>query len=176
MQATTNASHENQEIRSFERSNSDVLGTMVQLFKQGQAPHHAMYPEHFGPANDIQAITNYLRGFFKPRNPFRDRVGYAKGWFVNDILCGYLLYYLNETSNVFYGKSRWNCYVEDIVVSDKTRSMGGASKLLDALLADLDHLSDCTIAASVWNGNAASEALFKKHKFDTLSQSFYRVL
>lgn len=166
----------NQKICILSRSSPELLEAMVKLFRQGQEPHHALYPEHFGPAKDDQAIANYLKGFFKPKNPFRARVGYAKGWYINDDLCGYLLYYLNETTNIYYGKSRWNCYVEDIVVSDKARSMGGASQLLEALLADLEPLSDCAVTAAVWNGNAASEALFRKFNFDALSQSFHRIL
>jgi len=163
------------EVRLLSQPNRQLLEDMVQLFGQGQAPHHAAFPQHFGPANDAQAITSYLKGFFKPRNPFRTRRGFAKGWFVDNQLSGYLLYHLHETSNIFYGKMRWTCFVEDIVIGAEARSLGGASQLIEALLAELESLADCAVSATVWSGNEASEALFRKHGFEALSQSFYRV-
>ena len=175
MQADHDQPKDNHEVRLLSQPNPELLEDMVRLFDQGQAPHHTAFPDHFGPANDIPAITGYLRGFFKPRNPFRTRRGFAKGWFVDDQLSGYLLYYLQETSNIFYGKTRWTCFVEDIVIGAEARSLGGASQLITALLAELEPLADCAISATVWSGNEASDALFRKHGFEALSKSFYRV-
>lgn len=152
-----------------------LLEAMTDLFQQGQKPHHRAFPEHFGPAQDRAAISEYLQGFLKPRNPFRKRSGFALGWFVDEALAGYLLYYLNQSNNVYYGKPRWTCFVEDIVVSESARGQGGASSLMGALLAKVEPLNDCAISGTVWNANSASEALFARHGFQPLSRAFYKV-
>ncbi len=164
----------NHVTRLNERTPS-LLEAMTDLFEQGQKPHHDAFPDHFGPANDRAAITRYLQGFLKPRNPLRKRNGYAMGWFVDGTLAGYLLYRLHQTSNVFYGKTRWTCFVEDIVVDERTRGLGGASALMGALLQEAERLDNCAVSGAVWNMNPASEALFLKHGFEPLSQTFYKV-
>lgn len=155
---------------------------MADLFQQGQAPHHERFPEHFGPAQDRAAIIGYLKGFgplgkglrSRLRGLRRPRTNFTLGWFVDGHLSGYLLYQLYENANVFYGKSRWVCFVEDIVIDSKTRGMGGASILIGALIKRTEPLDDCMLSATVWEGNDASEALFKKHGFTPLSRCFYR--
>lgn len=148
---------------------------MTDLFQQGQESHHDAFPAHFGPADDRATIARYLQGFLKPRNPLRSRRGFAKGWYVDSTLAGYLLYYLHQSDNVFYGKPRWTCFIEDIVVSKEARGRGGASVLMDALLSELEPLENCAISGTVWNANSASEALFKKHGFEPLSRAFFKV-
>lgn len=152
-----------------------LLEAMTDLFQQGQKPHHDAFPAHFGPAEDRAVIMQYLQGFLKPRNPFRKRSGFALGWFVDGALAGYLLYYLNQSSNVFYGKPRWTCFIEDIVVSESARGQGGGSALMGALLAQVEPLENCAVSGTVWKANSASEALFAKHGFEPLSQAFYKV-
>lgn len=163
------------EVHPLGRRSTSMVEAMSVLFEQGQEPHHQAFPEHFGPAKNHAAITAYLQGFLKPRNPFRSRTGFAMGLFVEDKLVGYLLYRLNEASDVFYGRPRWHCYVEDIVVDQAARGLGGASALMSALLAEISSLGECAVSGTVWNGNSASQALFQKHGFKPLSQSFFKV-
>jgi len=152
------------------------LPAMADLFRQGQQPHHAAFPDLFGPGDNGDAIARFLKGFLPPRNPFRKRRSFAKGWFVNGALCGYLLYRLYQNADVFFGKTRWVCFIEDIVIDHQARSLGGASALMDDLMDELASYKGCTVSATVWRGNDASHALFSKHGFDALSQSFYRII
>lgn len=163
------------QILTLDARTPALLEAMIDLFQQGQEPHHDAFPEHFGPAEDGAAIAQYLQGFLKPRNPFRTRSGFALGWFVDQALAGYLLYYLNLSNNVFYGKPRWTCFIEDIVVSERARGQGGGSALMGALLGQVEPLQNCAISGTVWKANSASEALFKKHGFEPLSKAFYKV-
>jgi ribosomal protein S18 acetylase RimI-like enzyme len=173
-------SNQTSAIIALDQPASDLVDAMVQLFVQGQEPHHVKFPEHFGPADDHAAITEYFRGFFGPRNPLRKllktRTGFAIGWFVEGVLSGYLLYRLQRTNNVFYGAERWTCFIEDIVVDEKTRGLGGATMLMDAVLTEAGSHKNCAISGTVWNANSASEALFRKHGFAPLSCAFYKVI
>lgn len=166
-------------VEDLTRADDALLEAMADLFAQGQTPHHEKFPQMFGPAGssdeDREAVKAYLKGFFKPRNPFRARSQFAKGWFTQGKLSGYLLYQLYESSNIFYGKPRWNCFVEDIVVSSAARGLGGASALMEALLEQTEPLGECALSGTVWHGNDASVRLFEKHGFKPLSQSFYKV-
>ncbi len=162
-------------VAALDKRDAALLEAMISLFRQGQKPHHEDFPAHFGPAKDRSAIIQYIQGFLKPRNPLRKRYGLAKGWFVDGQLSGYLLYRLSQTDNVFYGKTRWTCYIEDIVVDENARRLGGASALMGALLAEIEPLEDCAVSGTVWNANSASEVLFRKHGFESLSQAFYKV-
>lgn len=162
-------------VSTLDARTSNLLEAMTDLFQQGQTPHHDAFPAHFGPADDRAAIVGYLQGFLKPRNPLRRRSGFAMGWYVDEALSGYLLYYLNRSNTVFYGRPRWTCFVEDIVVSESARGQGGASAMMSALLAQVEPLENCAISGTVWKANSASEALFKKHGFEPLSQAFYKV-
>lgn len=164
------------QVRPLGHRSAGLLEAMTGLFEQGQKPHHRSFPEHFGPGKNHEAIATYFKGFLKPRNPFRSRTGFAIGLFIEDNLVGYLLYKLNQTNDVFYGRRRWHCYVEDIVVDQSARGLGGASALMSALLAETSSLGNCSMSGTVWDGNAASQALFQKHGFEPLSQSFYKVL
>lgn len=167
---------EQMQVADLNKPDTGLIEIMISLFRQGQKAHHEKFPEMFGPAEDDAAITSYLSGFFKPRNPLRKRSKFAKGWFVDGALSGYLLFQLYQTSNVFYGKARWTCFVEDIVIDEAARGKGGASALMGSLLAGIEQLDECAISGTVWNGNDASVALFEKHGFRPLSQSFCRVL
>ncbi len=164
------------EVHALDQKSAPLLDAMIDLFGQGQEPHHQSFPEHFGPADNREAISSYLQGFLKPRNPFRKRTGFAMGLYIDANLAGYLLYRLNETNDVFYGKPRWYCHIEDIVVDESARGSGGASALMSNLSAKLAPLGECAVSGSVWNGNSASEALFKKQGFEPLSQSFFKVI
>ncbi len=152
------------------------LAEMAKLFKQGQQPHHAAFPDLFGPADNSEAINTFLRGFLPSRNPFRKRSSFAKGWFVDGALRGYLLYRLYQRADVFFGDARWVCFIEDIVIDREARSMGGASGLMGDLMDELASYKGCAVSGTVWRGNDASGALFQKHGFDALSQSFYRMI
>ena len=163
------------EVLPLDRRDDALMDTMTSLFQQGQAPHHAAYPAHFGPADDQAAIRQYLQAFLKPRNPLRKRYGLAKGWYVDGALKGYLLYRLNQSRDAFYGKTRWSCFIEDVVVDESTRGLGGASALMSAMLAETETHDDCVVSGNVWRMNDASDALFRKHGFEPLSQTFYRV-
>lgn len=162
-------------VAALDKRDTALLEAMVGLFRQGQIPHHKAFPAHFGPAKDSAAIVQYIQGFLKPCNPLRKRYGLAKGWFVDGRLSGYLLYRLSQTHNVFYGKMRWTCFIEDVVVDKSARGLGGGSALMGALLAEIEPLEDCAVSGTVWNANSASEALFRKNGFEPLSQVFYKV-
>ncbi|MEP0190298.1 MAG: GNAT family N-acetyltransferase [Erythrobacter sp.] len=162
------------------RGNIAELGTahltsMLDLFAQGQRPHHESHPEHFGPGDNTEAIEAYLKGFLKGRNPLRKRTGFAKGWFVDGVLCGYLLYRLELREDVFYGRARWSCFVEDIVIDKNERASGAASALIELMLAEAESRGDCVFGATVWSGNEASARLFERHGFRAQSQTFYKV-
>jgi len=172
---SSSQSSPNTYVEPLVKRNAVLLEAMANLFEQGQKPHHEAFPDHFGPAQDRAAIIAYLRGFLRPRNPLRSRYGFAYAWFVDDALAGYLLYRLNHTHNAFYGQARWSCYIEDIVVDEGSRGLGGASALMDALTKAIEPLENCAVSGTVWKMNTASEALFHKHGFEPLSQSFYRV-
>ncbi|MEP2735978.1 MAG: GNAT family N-acetyltransferase [Erythrobacter sp.] len=163
------------QVIDLEKRSDALLGSMTDLFEQGQKPHHDAFPDHFGPAKDRAAIGHYLQGFLKPRNPLRQRNGFAKGWYAGGELAGYLLYRLSKSANIFYGEPRWTCFVEDIVVSENARGAGGASALMGALMEEITPLENCAVSGTVWNMNAASEALFRKHGFEPLSKAFYKV-
>lgn len=163
------------DVRPIERADPVTLNAMLRLFKQGQAPHHRDFPDHFGPGENEAEIRTFLGGFFKPRNPFRTRSGYALGWLVDAKLSGYLLYRLSESSNVYFGKSRWNCFIEDIVVDEAARGLGGGSALMERVLTIANALPNCAISGTVWGGNEASAALFEKHGLAPLSRSFQKV-
>jgi len=152
------------------------MASMVALFRQGQQPHHAAFPDQFGPGDNDAVIIRFLKGFQPRIHPFKKRHGFARGWFVDGALRGYLLYRLYETSDVYYGKSRWVCLVEDIVIDHHARLLGGATALIDDLMQQLARLENCSVSATVWKGNDASQALFQKHGFEALSQSFYRTI
>lgn len=166
-------------VEPLDAPSEPLIAAMAALFAQGQGPHHDAFPDHFGPASNRTEIEGYLRSFLEPQNPLREwlkgRQGYAKGWFVDGALAGYLLYRLHRSSNVFYGQERWTCFVEDIVVDTAARGMGGASALLGAVLSEAGNHKNCVISGTVWNGNSASEALFGKHGFEPLSRTFYKV-
>jgi len=162
-------------VQTLAAPTRDVLEAMVRLFQQGQRAHHAAFPDHFGPANDTAPIAQYCKGFFKPRNPLRGQSGFALGWFVDGALSGYLLYRLSRSHNIFYGKARWTCFIEDIVVDEGARGLGGGSAMMEALSQRIAPLENCAVSGTVWAMNSASEALFRKHGFEPLSQGFYKV-
>lgn len=151
------------------------LDRMIALFQQGQQPHHQAFPDHFGPGDNHQAIAHYLKAFLPPKNPFRSRTQFAKGWFVDGAVMGYLIYQLYQRLDVFYGRPRWACFVEDITIDQSSRASGGASFLIDSLLGEIDTLPDYMLSATVWNGNAASQKLFEKYGFTAQSSCFYRM-
>ena len=163
-------------VADLNKRDTALIEVMIDLFRQGQKSHHENFPEMFGPAEDDAAIAAHLSCFFKPRNPLRKRSNFAKGWFVDGTLSGYLLFQLYEASNVYYGKTRWTCFVEDIVIDEAARGKGGASALMGSLLAEIERLDECAVSGTVWSGNDASIALFEKHGFHSLSQSFCRVV
>lgn len=160
---------------TLDKRDDALINAMISLFEEGQVPHHAAYPAHFGPAIDRAEIAQYVRTFLKPRNPLGKRYGYALGWYVEGVLKGYLLYRLTNSRDIFFGKARWSGFIEDVVVAENARGMGGASALMKALLAEVRPLGDCVISGHVWRMNDASEALFRKHGFEPLSQTFYKV-
>ncbi len=162
-------------VEALERREDALLSAMVGLFRQGQQPHHEAYPEHFGPVDDTAKIVHYLQNFLKPRNPLRQRYGFAKGWYVDGEMMGYLLYRVSRSDDIFYGKPRWNCFIEDIVVDARARGMGGASALMEALVDEVAALGECAVSGNVWRMNEASQALFEKHGFEALSQTFFKV-
>jgi len=162
-------------IEALVKRSPELLDAMVGLFQQGQQPHHEAFPDHFGPAQDRAPIINYLQGFLKPRNPLRSRTGFAYGWNVDGALAGYLLYRLNHSNDAFYGRERWTCHIEDIVVDETARGLGGASALMGALMKEVEPLENCAVSGTVWRMNTASEALFRKNGFEPLSQAFHKV-
>lgn len=162
-------------VAALTKLSPEVLEPMVKLFREGQAPHHARFPRLFGASVERRDIAAYLGGFFKPRNPFRRQSGFALGWYADGALSGYLLYRLQRRHYPFYGKVRWTCFVEDIVVAERARGQGGGSALMEALLAQVEALPDCAISGVVWQGNEASQGLFAKHGFSPLSQTYYKV-
>jgi len=157
-------------------SSQEHLDAMADIFKHGQEQHHEAFPDVFCAADNHDEIVRYIRTFLKPGNPFRTRRNFSLVWILDNELRGYMLYQLYETSNVFFGKKRWTCFVEDIAVDPDYRSLGGASMLVDYLTVKLDGLGDCIASAQVWKGNDASEALFRKYGFDDLSKTFYRTI
>lgn len=164
------------EVRPLGKRDAVLTKAMVELFRQGQAPHHRSFPDHFGPAENEAAVARYLQGFLKPRNPFRTQTGFAKGLFVNEKVSGYLLYRLSIRNDVFYGQPRWNCHIEDIVVDRAARGNGGASAMMSEVLAELSRKGECSVSGTVWKGNEASIALFQNHGFEPLSQSFHKLI
>lgn len=162
-------------VLSVEEAKLGDLDQMIEIFKTGQQPHHEKFPDIFGPGDDKTAIAQYLRGFFKPRNPFRKRSGYALCWYVDGKPSGYLLYQLYETSNIFHGKPHWVCFVEDVAISPDARKLGGASALMERLMQLSSGLGHCIVSGHIWRDNDASEALFRKSGFDDLSKCFYRI-
>jgi len=149
---------------------------MCAIFVNGQVHHHQLYPKIFCRPDNQEKIRAYIGGFLKPRNPFRARHRFAQGWFEDDELKGYLLYQLNKTSDVFFGEDRWFAYVDDIAVSESSRKKGIASKLLNALIDEVDALGSGMIAGQVWKQNDSSEALFEKSGFEAVAKQFYRVI
>ncbi len=147
---------------------------MAHIFQQGQKPHHERFPDIFGPADNVQAIISYMRGFLKPRNPFREQRNFAIVWQDEGKVGGYLLYQLYQTSNIFYGKDHWVNFVEDIAVDESVRGKGVASQLMDYMADVIEDCTPCIASANVWRGNEASEALFEKYGYSALSKTYYR--
>ncbi len=162
-------------VIALEKPVSAVIEPMIDLFQEGQGPHHTRFPILFGPAENRDAIADFLKGFFKPRNPFRRQTSFALGWYVDEDLSGYLLYRLSQSNNVFYGEARWTCFIEDVVVAKSAQGQGGASAMMATLIAILEPLENCAVSGTVWRGNEASTKLFTKHGFEPLSTSYYRV-
>jgi len=152
------------------------LEKMSEIFKSGQMLHYQAFPEIFCSADDEDAVLRYLRTFCKPKNPFKTRRKFALAWFVNNEVHGYLLYHLHKTSDVFFGRERWMCFIEDIAIDNSSRSKGGASQLINHLMTELKTLGNCLVSAQVWRGNEPSEALFSKYNFDAKSKHFYCVI
>ncbi len=150
------------------------LSAMANIFMQGQKPHHEKFPDIFGPADNADEIIGYLRGFLKPRNPFRDQRNFAVVWYDEGKVGGYLLYQLYQTSNIFYGGEHWVSFVEDIAVDEGVRGKGVASQLMDYLVDVTKDCTPCVASANVWRDNIASEALFKKYGYNDLCKTFYR--
>ena len=150
------------------------LDNMAAIYKHGQNQHHEAFSDIFCPAVGRDEIIRHMRHYFPPKNPFKSRRNYSLAWIVENELRGYLLYQLYETSNIFYGKECWICFVDDIAVDPIYRSHGGASMLLTELTKKLEKLGDYIVSGQVWNGNDASVALFRKHGFDNRSNNFYR--
>lgn len=148
------------------------LQTMADIFKNGQQLHHDNFPDIFCPPADKAEIEYYLRGYLKPKNPFRTQRKFTTSWIIEDQVAGYLLYQLSNSSNVFFGKNKWHCFVDDIAIHPEYSGRGGASTLLNDLSEKLSALDNCTITAQVWRGNEASEALFKKFHFDDYSKNY----
>jgi len=149
------------------------LNAMVEIFSAGQIDHHEKFPDIFDPPTDKAAINHYLQSFLKPRNPLRKRQNFSIGWFCDDRLCGYLLYRFYQRSDIFFGKDRWICFVEDIAVHPDHHQKGAASSMMSYIKdLSLAH-KNCLFSAQIWRGNEASEALFKKFGFTQNSSHFH---
>ena len=149
---------------------------MCDIFKCGQIYHHQEFPRIFCEPDDDAKISGYFQSFLKPRNPFRSRHRFARAWFGDDVLEGYLLFQLHKSSDVFFGNDRWFAYVDDIAIAENFRQRGTASKLMKSLIDDVEKLGGGIISGQVWRGNDASEKLFTKSNFDCTAKQFYRVI
>jgi len=158
-----------------EPSRRDVPA-MCEVFKHGQIYHHQMFPRIFCKPDNEAKIAGYVQSFLKPRNPFRTRHRFARAWFGDDILEGYVLFQLHKTSDVFFGNDRWFAHIEDIAIGVKFRQKGTASKLMKSLTDDVENLGGGIISGQVWRGNEASERLFEKSDFERAAKQFYRVI
>lgn len=162
--------------------NNEHLHQMVEIFKDAQNYHHDSFPEIFSDINNSDdertAIENYLQGYFKPGFSFRNkrRSNFSYAIVSNNIVHGYLLYNLKKSSDIFFGKDRWSCFVEDIATAESYRGKGVASRLIDRLMTEIADLENCRISAQVWRGNNSSIKLFEKFGFDQKSSVLYRTL
>lgn len=161
----------------IEEPQRDDVPAMGEIFKSGQSYHHQLFPSLFCEPEDEARIHVYLSAFLKPRNPFRKgRRHFSRAWFEADVLGGYVLYQLYQSSDVFFGNDRWFAHVEDIAVSEDFRQRGIASKLLNSLTDEIEALGGGIVSGLVWNGNEGSAKLFDKSGFEATATQFYRVL
>ncbi|MEL7540123.1 MAG: GNAT family N-acetyltransferase [Pseudomonadota bacterium] len=131
-------------------------------------------PEIFCAPDNRTEISQYLRSFLKPKNPLRRRRNFCLAFVSGDTVCGYLLYKLNCSPDVFFGERRWTCFIEDIAVAPGRQEQGIASALMAHLLENaLAPYKPCLVSGQIWRGNAASEGLFEKHQFSGLSKTYY---
>ena len=163
-------------LASVVETRPEHLAQMVTIFAHGQDQHHTTFPDIFGAPDNDAKIMDYLRSYLKPRNPMRTRRNFSLSWMVDNEVGGFILYQLYSTANVFYGRQRWICFIEDIAIDPVHRSKGGASALLESLLEQVKELDNCIVNAQVWRGNEASNALFRKYGFDDKAMNFCRVL
>ena len=152
------------------------LEPMADIFKSGQWHHNKAFPNIFCEPNDHDEIVRYLRGFLKPKNPFQTRRNFSLVWTVDDEARGYVLYQLYRSSNVFFGRARWTCFVDDIAIDSAFRGRGGASMLMETLIKKVETLPNCVVSGQVWKKNDASEALFRKFGFSDEAKTFYRTI
>ncbi len=162
-------------VGTIEEPKTNHIDAMVKIFSAGQSTHYENFPDIFEPPTDKQAIRNYIQSFFKPRNPLRTRNKYSIGWIIDDKLCGYLLYHLYQTSDIFFGKNRWVCFVEDIAVDPGHHKQGGATLMMSHLKTLADNHQNCLFSAQIWRGNEASKALFKKFGFTANSSHYHYI-
>lgn len=154
------------------------LPEMCAIFKCAQIYHHEMFPQIFCMPDDEDSIRTYIGGFFKSRHPLRrgTRTRFARGWFENDRLGGYMLYQFYSSTNVFFGPARWFAHIDDIAVSDEYRQRGVGDALMNALTEDMERAGGGILSGQIWAGNDASQNLFKKNGYDASAQHFYRAI
>lgn len=153
----------------------DHLPEMIPIFHNGQTVHFEKYPEIFCAPNNSAQIELYLRRYLDKPGFLRKQKKFGLVWLIDGKVGGYLLYQKYRSSGVFFPLNRWECFIDDIAVSPDFQNRGGASYLMNELSKELAGLPECLLSAQVWNGNEASEALFKKFGFAAQSQNFYRV-
>jgi len=90
-------------------------------------------------------------------------------------LYGYILYTINQTNNVLNGDKHLEVSIEDVAVSTKMRRRGIAKNLIQGVYENTSTLGNCHIFAQVWDGNDASNALFKEAGFTAVSTQYHRM-
>ncbi len=165
------------------------INDMIDLYEAGQHFHHALYPGIFCPPCDHESVAHHFRNYMAPEPPlarlkrrqnpfallFRPRTRFSIGWTEEGKLYGYILYTINQTNNVLNGDKHLEVSIEDVAVSTKMRRRGIAKNLIQGVYENTSTLGNCHIFAQVWDGNDASNALFKEAGFTAVSTQYHRM-
>lgn len=149
------------------------LPSVYALLRMTHEDHKERFPDLFN-AEDTN-VDNKLAAHFCPylKTPFsfKRRTKCAIGYETNEEMLGYLLYVLGPDG---HRSGKQSCVITDIAVRPESKQQGIASAMINELLKRISPLEECSIYAHIWEGNTASEALFRGAGFSPLYTLFHQ--
>lgn len=157
------------EIVEADRSH---LPQMVAIRLQTEWDHHRRQPDLFEPPDERETEREIIP-FLPRRHFFTERRHFALGWVRDGVLRGYLLYSAHDAVPEVLALDVARFFlVTDIGVERGFHGRGIGRAMLDAMHARILAQGGGMIIANIWDGNTASEKLFRGGGFTPMHTTY----